>query len=110
MSVIKVNQDAINERNIDKYLSTITSEAHKETYDELNELFETYELETEVQLIEVVRCQANQATLRVTQKTINNNDQNFHDHISVSGLTLLKQDNRWVISESVMEETYSLEL
>lgn len=105
IATLKKNIEASNEENLDDYVQTLIPSARKETKQEIQSFFDTYDLHIKLISIEVLEQTNDRVKLRVVQQSENHNDAEYRNHEATVGMTFTKEDSQWLIAESMMENT-----
>lgn len=105
IQILKVNVNAINNKNIELYLSTISPEQRNSTEKEIAPILNTFDLYTTIERIEIISQNTNQIKLKMIQQTTNLNNEHYRDNQSTAGITFHLINNHWFIVESIMENT-----
>ncbi|WP_347297439.1 hypothetical protein [Dolosigranulum savutiense] len=108
IAVIKENLAAAQDRDIERYVATIVSEARADTRAELIPFFDTYELEHTILGIKIADQQPEQMLIKVLLQTVALNQSStadhYRDHVSETHYTLVKEEQEWRIAESQVTE------
>lgn len=106
LQVIETNITALNEKNIDGYLDTITEVAHEGTREATEELFEMEDIAFELLESVVIEEEKNKFVIRTEQRASSESD-DYRDHVSTNMHTIEKQDVDWKITASeVLDITF----
>lgn len=105
LRTLEKNIQAINDKDIDAYLSTIPASNWKETRVEMNEFFKEYDIKNELLSFEIKKQDKTHMLIQTQQKTINLGENNYKSHIAEANHTFVKKGNRWLIQETVITNT-----
>lgn len=109
LKVIEENLAFAEAEDMDGYLSTILNQAHKETEKELAPFFESYDMQHTLLRAEVIDQQPDRILIQTEQQTIMlaavEGAEKYRNHIAEANHTLIKEDNRWKIEETIMTDT-----
>lgn len=113
ITVIENNLAYAEDENLEGYLSTIASVGHENTKDELSAFFEEYDLEHTILSVTVLDQQPDRMLIEVEQQSIATytaeGAEEYRDHVSVANHTLVLETDEWVISETIMTETFFID-
>ncbi|UUX35049.1 hypothetical protein [Fundicoccus culcitae] len=104
VAVIENNIQATNEENIDLYVSTLVPSARVETQREMQQVFDEFDIRIVLESIEVLEQTNDMVKLRVQQRATSD-DETYRDHVATVGITLIYENEEWLIVESMMENT-----
>lgn len=102
-SIIEKNLEAATNKDIDSYLSTISSSAHNDTRVALEEFFGTYSVTHQLLDFEIIEEEDERVVAKTRQKTTEENGDSgdeYKDHLSEVLIILVKEGNEWKINES----------
>lgn len=105
IQILKTNVTAVNNKNIELYLSTISPEQRNSTKKEIAPIFNKFDLHTSIESIEIISQNTGQIKLKMIQQTTNLNNEHYRDHQSTAGITFHLINDHWFIVESIMENT-----
>ncbi len=110
MAAVQGNLDAMNEEDIDAYMSFVNVDAslYDATEQQLIAMFDLYDIRVKATDMEVIDVEGDTAQVRVVQETTNENEQEFPGNKSTAVHTLIKVDGAWKIQSSVIESTEEL--
>lgn len=113
IEVIEKNLEAAEKEDIPAYLSTIIKAGHEDTSKELEDFFESYDLEHTILGITVLDQKEDKMLLEVTQQSVATftaeDADEYKNHVAVANHTLVKEDGQWKIAETAMVENYFIE-
>lgn len=99
IQTIETNILALNEKDIDSYLDTITEEAHEQTREATEELFGMEDINFELLESIIIEEEEDKFVIQTEQRAYSESDE-YRDHISTNMHTLEKQNNDWKITAS----------
>lgn len=99
------NLAASNKEDIESYTSTIVPSAREETKKELATFFEDYDLENTLLTFEVKKQEEDHLLVETTQQTVNKGKKEYKDHIATTSVTFVKEEDQWLIEQSVVTDT-----
>lgn len=113
VAVVEKNIEAVEEQDMEKYLSTIVESGQQETKNELEEFFELYQLEHTALGITLLEEDDQSMLLEVMQQSIAESTaegaEEYKDHIAVANYVLEKENEEWKISSTSIVENYFIE-
>lgn len=111
IAFIHLHTQYANDQDIDKYMSTIHSESpyFAESYEQMEVVFDTYELEFIVDEVTVIEINGEEATVEVVQTTKKISGPEFHDNQSVMVNYLKKEDGLWKFLETEITDVIYLD-
>ncbi|MGM0123941.1 hypothetical protein IGI37_001315 [Enterococcus sp. AZ194] len=104
-TVLKKNIQAVNDKDIDAYLSTIVPSSREETKKEMTPFFEKYSLKNELLSFEVKKQDNDHMLIEAQQKSQNLGKEKYRSHIAVANHTFVKEGGEWLIQETVITDT-----
>lgn len=108
LDVIFLNNEAVNQKDIELYLSTLNEESREVTKTELEEFFKTYDIKHEINALHVQKQTDERVVVEVVKTARNQNEEEFQDHQSSNVITLEKFDGQWLIVEALVNKTQLL--
>lgn len=108
LDVIFLNNEAVNQKDIDLYLSTLNEDSREVTKTELEEFFKTYDIKHEINALFVQKQTDDRVVIEVVKTARNQNEEEFQDHQSSNVITLEKSDGEWFIVEALVNKTQLL--
>ena len=99
------NLQAANKEDLDSYVATLISNSREETKEELVPFFKDYDLENTLLTFEIKKQETDHQLVEVTQKTVNTGNKEYKSHIATTNVTFKKENNQWLIEESVVTNT-----
>lgn len=102
---LETNIKAANEKDMDTYLETLTSEKREDTKKEMSAFFKEYDIQTELLSFEIKKQDVDHALVQTQQKSINHGNNKYRNHIAEANHTFIKRDSKWYIDQSVMSNT-----
>lgn len=113
VKVVEDNLRYAEEKDMDGYLSTIIPSGREETKQELEPFFEEYDMEHTILNVKVLEKEEDIMLLQVEQQTIaldaKEGAPNYRDHIAEANHTMIKEDGKWLIKETVITDNFYLE-
>jgi len=103
--IIEKNNAAVNNKQLNDYAETLVHSARAASVKELKTVFETYDLQVEIQNIKVKTHEQEYIVFEIEQRTVNNNEADFRNHVSTALTTFVKEDGTWKIAETAMSDT-----
>lgn len=109
IDLIQTNLEAASTEDIDTYVSTLIKSAQTDTRPEMEAFFQDYHLEHTILDVKVIKQQANEIMLQVSQQTVTQKGKKqkkkYRNHISEANHTLIKEEGQWKIAETAMSDT-----
>lgn len=104
ITVLEQNIQAANEEDLDVYVSTLIESARSQTSQEMQTVFDEFDIKLVLESIDVLEQTDDLVKLRVQQRATSDSEE-YRDHIATVGITFIKVDGQWLIAESMMEDT-----
>lgn len=101
--VLETNITALNDKDIDSYLSTIMESARERTKSEMTELFNDFDIKFELSESYIVEEESDKYVIQSTQLATaydRSEESEYRDHTSTNLHTLERIDGKWLITES----------
>lgn len=105
LAVLEANLAAANDKDIERYASTLVPEAREATKKEIEKTFAEYDLEHTLLSFEVLSQTDDLLQVKTQQKTINLGKNKYRNHITEAHHTFVKEDGQWLIKEVSMSNT-----
>lgn len=105
LAVLETNLAAANDKDIERYASTLVPEAREATKKEIEKTFAEYDLEHTLLSFEVLSQTDDLLQVKTQQKTINLGKNKYRNHITEAHHTFVKEDGQWLIKEVSMSNT-----
>lgn len=105
LAVLEANLAAANDKDIERYASTLVPEAREATKKEIEKTFSEYDLEHTLLSFEVLSQTDDLLQVKTQQKTINLGKNKYRNHITEAHHTFVKEDGQWLIKEVSMSNT-----
>lgn len=105
MAVLEENLKAANDKDIERYISTLVPEAREATKKEIEKTFAQYDLEHTLLSFEVLKQTDDLLQVKTQQKTINLGKNKYRNHITEAHHTFVKENGQWLIKEVSMSNT-----
>lgn len=105
LAVLETNLAAANDKDIERYASTLVPEAREATKKETEKTFAEYDLEHTLLSFEVLSQTDDLLQVKTQQKTINLGKNKYRNHITEAHHTFVKEDGQWLIKEVSMSNT-----
>ena len=109
ITVIETNLKAVNQKDMSAYLSTLVNSAQADTKKEMKKFFKDFSVENELLEIKVLDETPDKLLLQAQQKTTapsnKKQKEKYRNHISTANHTLVKEDGKWKIAETIMTDT-----
>ena len=109
LALLQKNLTAANEKNVEDYVQTLVKDAQEPTRKEMRAFFSEYDLTHTLLSFTVVKQEKKSMLVRAEQKTINQGNNEFRNHISEANHTFVLEDSTWKIKETVMTNTEFLD-
>lgn len=110
--VLEDNIAALNQEDMEGYLSTIAESAHEETREETKQFFEEYDIDYELLNAIVIEEEENKFVLEAEQRAqavSAPKDTEYRDHVSVNHHTFEKEKGEWKITGSQLVDIHYMD-
>ena len=104
LTVLKQNLQAATQKDVEGYTATLVTSARESTAKEMH-AFAKYDLTHELLSFEVVKQEADSMLVAAQQKTVNQGQNDYRDHITQAHHTFVLENGQWKIKETVMTNT-----
>lgn len=105
LQLLQQNLTAATNKDIDTYIETLVISAQKETYTEMAQFFETFDLRHDLLSFEVIKQEDTSMLVAARQKTVSVTESEYRNHITQAHHTFVKENESWKIQETVMTDT-----
>ena len=105
LTVLKQNLQAATQKDVEGYTATLVTSARESTAREMHAFFAKYDLTHELLSFEVVKQEADSMLVAAQQKTVNQGQNDYRDHITQAHHTFVLENGQWKIKETVMTNT-----
>lgn len=105
LTVLKQNLEAASHKDVEDYTATLVASARESTAKEMRVFFAKYNLTHELLSFEVVKQETDSMLVAAQQKTINQGQNDYRDHITQAHHTFVLENGQWKIKETVMTNT-----
>lgn len=105
LECLQKNITAANSKNIDDYVDTLIPKKREDTKKEMSAFFSEYTIHTEILSFNVLKQEEDHILIQTQQKSINNGNQKYRNHIAETNHIFVKENGTWFIDQSIMTNT-----